>query len=613
MAKYLACDIETDSLSPLVVHCIAFYGEGISEVFPWGGAAKERLAHYLEGGYTLVFHNASFDVYVLRTLGGVSIPPGSYVCTQVLAHAVNPQRHEYSLDSLSGGKKIDYVGAVQLSQPHLTPAEVYALPFSPLMEEYCLTDTQLTWELWGALSPHLQRDQRLHDSYFGILVPFIEVIISMRGGIEIDIPGITSLMSDLHTELSAAYSDLFVKYPTTPGLSWDKSLRQWVPTGKHKAPNLASPNDVSSLLITRGWIPTEFNRDTGRPVASQAVLNQLVLSEDTPAELREVVKHISNIRQLTGILNQTVSIASLLHQRGTTRLCADWNQTGAVTHRITSSKPNLQNLAVRHPRYGQRVRANFIPPTGYSMLVGDLSQIELCILAYYLELLLGDSRMAESTRQGRDIHTGNTENWYSLDEATTDPLEFALQRKKCKNGIFASNYGAYAKRVSLTLGISVSEAQEILRTVDENTDIAALKDLVWNQCAQHRDVQPVEGKTHGFVYDLMGVRHFYPLINSNSRTTRQRTQRQVFNCLMQGGSFSIFASLLNKLLPTIQQYGGWVASTVHDEAILMVPTPHAPTVLDRANEVFSSLTLETPQGGVRVTAEFNIVNNWSEK
>jgi DNA polymerase I-like protein with 3'-5' exonuclease and polymerase domains len=274
----------------------------------------------------------------------------------------------------------------------------------------------------------------------------------------------------------------------------------------------------------------------------------------------------------------------------------------------------MQNFSVRHPEWGKKVRSVFTPPPGYSMLIGDLSQIELAILAYYLELLCDDSSMAEGFRAGIDAHDNNTINWYGLQPG--DP-EFKQQRAKAKNGAFATNYGARAKRLSLTLSITLSEAMEILNTVNSNLKVGELKAKLWNLMLNDRSIKPIphrrKGYTHGVFYDCFDTRLFYPEIKNNERYLRTSEERKSFNALCQSGCFSVLAKLLNESLPHIQMYNGWLAAIVHDEALGYVKTVHAEALQLELNRIFNSIVLPTEKGGVPVRADFHIVNSWADK
>lgn len=246
------------------------------------------------------------------------------------------------------------------------------------------------------------------------------------------------------------------------------------------------------------------------------------------------------------------------------------------------------------------------------MLCGDLSQIELAILAYYLELLCRDSAMAEGNRAGRDAHDVNTTNWYGVSKEF-DPVAFSQKRPMAKNGIFAAGYGAREERLSLTLNISRAEAREILNTVAATTEINQLKAIFWGQARRSRDVRKVGGKTTGFFYDCLGSRGFYPQLTSHDKGERESAERQSFNALMQRGCSTIMQRLMNELLPTVASSGGWYAASVHDEVLVYVPTANASQVLAEANRVFNSLTLPTPQGGIYVRADFHAVQSWADK
>ena len=274
----------------------------------------------------------------------------------------------------------------------------------------------------------------------------------------------------------------------------------------------------------------------------------------------------------------------------------------------------MQNLSVRHRVWGKRVRSIFTAPPGYSLLIGDLSQIEICILAAYLEICNDDSTMAQGAREGSDFHNVNTAAWFDIDESSPD---WKAKRPIAKNGIFASSYGAKAQRLAFTLGVSISEAVEILGVVDTRTSINTLKQKVWNTARTERNVYPVrhygQNVTSGFLYDSLGTRCFYPNLNSKVRYERSSAERQAFNALMQTGCFSIFAKLLNESLPIVQAAGGWVMATVHDEAMFAIPDSKAQQVLEGVNKIFNSYIIHTPKGGVPVRAEFKIVESWAEK
>lgn len=630
MTTYIALDLETEQVARMPrgkIHALFLAGDDGAEFYQWGMAAQSVLDQLLaEPDVIFVIQNAAFDVWVLRH-HGVDIPPGRYVDTMVLAHCVNPQQGDYSLESYGRSiddEKLDYPKALIRSGlwdgDSKDPA-LYDVPFNPIMRDYGLQDVRLTLKWWRELLPHLERDARLADSYYNIHLPAVETTISLHGGLYIDRKATLKAATELMGDIEEGYLEFARRYPRVYKMKWNDKTREYdivMKGGKPvmTAPNLQSPNDMASLLYMMGWVPTEFKRSTGKPVTSQDVLKLLIADDETPPKLKECATFVQSLRSLVGIQNQLMQLLELVDADGFVK--GNWYQTGTQTFRYSSSSPNMQNFSTRHPKWGKRVRGCFTPPPGYVMFMGDLSQIELAIVAWYLEILAGDSAMAEGNRQGKDAHDTNTENWYGVTKEA-NPAEFKQFRPRAKNGAFAANYGAKYRRLAFTIGCSFQEAKEILETVERATQITPLKQLVWDTMRQPRDVLPVQvpyswrKTTKGFLYDCLNTRLFYPGIDSKERYERESSERKSFNALAQGGCASILRKLCNQSLPYIQAGEGWFAGLVHDEAIGYVKEQYAEETLAHLNREWNSLKLPSPQGGVFVRAEFKLVDSWSDK
>jgi DNA polymerase I-like protein with 3'-5' exonuclease and polymerase domains len=603
MTKLLALDIETTGLDTIRGHgavlgyCL--YNDTTSLHHSWTPEAQQYLRHEVESGTVFICHNAEFDIKSLRQFG-VRIPSGQYYCTKVLSHGVCPIRHQHSL--ASWGEELDYPKATQPSS--------FLTVWDDALAAYCMTDTKLTWYLWEHLSRHLTKDTRLADSYYNLHMPFVEVMMSLHGGLHVELDRLVPTLSELLAGYEHELTEFVYHYPTTPKLK--KTPNGLVMTGKNVTPNTSSPLDIISVLLCSGWKPKDYT-PAGLPATSKAILNRDLSEAPEGSALQLCLQRLLKVRALYGLQNNLLGLAKARDSH-TGYIFGSWNQTGTDTHRLSSSEPNMQNVSARHPVWGPRIRGCFTPPPGYSMLVGDLSQIELSILAYYLELVVHDSSMAEASRNDTDFHDANASNWYNVASGADG---FKQARSKAKNGIFASNYGAGAAKLSLTLGISYSEALEILTTVKENLSIGELQQVLYSQLRNERDVTKVQHENRryntGFFYDVLNTRHFYPAITATDQAARSSAERRAFNCLMQGGCASIFYKLCTQLEPHVTSVGGWFAGLVHDEAIIYVPTQHASDVLAVANQVFASFSLPTPQGGVKVKAEFSIVPDWSHK
>ncbi|UVD33218.1 DNA polymerase I [Plectonema phage Pbo-yong3] len=631
MPTYIALDLETEQIAKMPkgkIHALFFgYEGGGTEWYPWGLAAASVIDQLLANPDVIfVIQNAAFDVMVLRH-HGVDIPSGRYVDTKIAAHCINPQLGDYSLEGYGRSiddEKIDYKAAMVragLWDGDPEDPAIYDLPLNDIMVSYGCQDAALTikWWLLDCL-PHLDADTRLRESYYNIHLPAVETTISLSNGLYIDRKRTLKTATELLGDIEEGYLEFSRRYPKVVKLRWDAEKREYEPklqaNGKPvmDTPNLNSPNDMVSLLLMNGWTPTEFKRNTGKPITSQDVLKLLIAEEDTPPRLRECAEFVQNLRSLIGIQNQLMQLLELVGEDGMVR--GSWNQTGTQTFRYSSSSPNMQNFSTRHRKWGKRVRACFTPPPGYVMFMGDLSQIELAIVAWYLEVLTGDSAMADGNRRGDDAHDTNTTNWYGVQKGTD---EFKQSRPRAKNGIFAASYGAKYRRLALTIGCSFQEARDILETVERSTQITPLKQAVWDIMRQPRNVHPVRipyshrKTTTGFLYDCLNTRLFYPGITSTDRFTRESSERKAFNALAQGGCASILRLLCNRSLPYVQKGEGWFAGLIHDEAIGYVKEEYAEETLAHLNREWNSLVLPSEQGGVYVRADFKLVESWSEK
>lgn len=618
--KYIAADLETDGLLESVtkIHCCYFFNDDHEYVVVGTELVLLECAKLLKDGYTLVFHHAAYDVPVLRKMG-LKIKRGQYTCSMVAQHKVYSGRHDYRLDALGeelvGINKIDYSAEMLNAGLWDGTGSVYAIDFNPVMHKYVKRDTLVCWKLWKNALVHFEKDARLAKSFFEIHEPFIEVIISMQGGIYLDPRKVLTLAQEIEISYQENEAEFLAEYSKVVKIGWNKAEQNYEVKEpvKYVRPNLGSPNDVASLMFSLGWEPVDYDFKTKRPKTNQGVFRYLLATLDKESRLYKMVEKLQALKAEGGIVSQLNTLIEHLNFDDF-KIRANWKQQGTVTHRLACTNPNLMNISTRNPKWGKRMRALFTAPVRKKLLVGDFSQAELCILAYYLEVINKDSTMADAARAEQDFHDANTKAWFSIDK---QDAEFKDKRKICKNGIFASNYGAAAKRLALTIGVTITEALEILNTVDERTTITALKERVWEIVAESRDIEKVtigyKRVDYGVLYDCLGTRVIYDKIRSKDRYEQSSSKRKVFNALMQTGCFSVLAHCANLGLPIVEEAGGYYVALVHDEALIYVDEDKAEWARDELNKIFGSFRLPTPQGGVPVRAEFEIVNDWSEK
>lgn len=345
--RVIAADLETNGLLREVttIYCCAFVEDDNEVLIVGHNEVIEYCRTLLADGIVLAFHNAGYDVAVLRKFGLV-INKGQYICTQVLWHKINPAMGGYGLDAMAkrfGMAKQDYKAdlvAAGLFDPTVSKddSDIWKVPYNPVMGEYCLMDTRICWKLWVEGSEHLMLDKRLASSYWEVHLPFVEVIMSMANGMYVDRLALVKLGTEMIAAQEEKLNEFYAKYPNVAQLKWNKDQRDYeIVEGKRHAPNIKSPNDVASLLYSYGWEPAERDFKTNRPKTSQATMRySLATLEDGP--LKTLIAELSDLKSVEGILTQLQTLLGVVDMQ-TGYLHGNWYQCGTVTHRLSSSCP----------------------------------------------------------------------------------------------------------------------------------------------------------------------------------------------------------------------------------------------------------------------------------
>lgn len=347
MRKYIAVDTETDGLLDTVtkIHCACFYNDEFDYVIVGTADILDECRRLLDDGYVFVFHNASYDVSVLRKMGLV-IKRGQYTCSMVAQHKIYSGRHDYTLDalgeSLVGINKIDYAAEMQAAGLWDGTGSVYALSYNPVMDKYVRRDTEVAWLLWKDALKHFDADARLAASFFEIHEPFIEVIISMQNGFYVDPNKMLSLAQDISIAHEQTEAEFLNDYPRVLKIGWNKAEECYKVKEPHKMvkPNLGSPNDVASLLLSNGWEPVDYDFKTKRPKTNQAVFRYLLATLDKDTTLYKLVDRLQALKAEAGIVSQLSTLIDNVDWKDF-RIRANWKQHGTVTHRLACTAPNL--------------------------------------------------------------------------------------------------------------------------------------------------------------------------------------------------------------------------------------------------------------------------------
>ena len=299
-------------------------------------------------------------------------------------------------------------------------------------------------------------------------------------------------------------------------------------------------------------------------------------------------------RELTKLKSTYVDALPLMVNRKTGRVHTSYAQAVAVTGRLSSNNPNLQNIPVRTER-GREIRKAFIPRDNQHILLSaDYSQIELRIVA----AISGDPAMCEAFKEGKDIHTATAAKVYNVDEAEVTKE----MRYKAKSVNFGIIYGQGAFGLADNLGISRTEAKEIIDNYKRQ----------FANIQKYMDDTINFAKENGYVETLMGRKRWLKDINSANFTVRGFAERNAINSPIQGTAADMIKLAMIKVHEKFikEKFKSKMILQVHDELVFDAVKEEAeiikPIILDCMRAA-----LPLPNG-VPVEAEIGEGENWLE-
>ena len=312
------------------------------------------------------------------------------------------------------------------------------------------------------------------------------------------------------------------------------------------------------------------------------------------AKGHEIVDDILTYRQLTKLKSTYIDALPELINPKTGRVHTTYGQAVAVTGRLASNNPNLQNIPVRTER-GREIRKAFIPrDKNHVLLSADYSQIELRIVA----AISGDANMCQAFKEGKDIHTATAARVYNVAESDVTKE----MRYKAKSVNFGIIYGQGAFGLADNLGISRTEAKEIIANYKRE----------FPGIQQYMDDTIRFAKEKGYVETLLGRKRWLRDINSSNFTVRGFAERNAINSPIQGTAADMIKLAMQKVHRAIQEAGlkSKMILQVHDELIFDALKSEAATLKPL---IISSMqdALALPND-VPVIAECGQGDNWLE-
>jgi DNA polymerase-1 len=275
----------------------------------------------------------------------------------------------------------------------------------------------------------------------------------------------------------------------------------------------------------------------------------------------------------------------------TGRVHTNYGQATAVTGRLASNDPNLQNIPIRTAE-GRRIREAFVAPPGSVIVSADYSQIELRIMAH----ISGDENMLRAFAEGEDIHRATAAEIFGVERNAVE----SEQRRYAKVINFGLIYGMSAFGLASNLGIERAAAQSYIEKYFYR--FAGVK--------RYMDETRLEAKAHGYVSTVFGRRLWLPEINSPNGPRRQGAERAAINAPMQGTA----ADLIKLSMIAVQDWlekeklQSKMIMQVHDELVLEVPEAELPLIREKLPELMAGVA----QLKVPLIAEVGVGPNWDE-
>ncbi|MEM5434282.1 DNA polymerase I [Paraburkholderia diazotrophica] len=577
-AEITSFDTETTSLDPMVAQIV-----GISIAVEAGKAAYIPLAHrgpdapvqlprdevlaklkpWLESAdKKKVGQHVKYDEQVLANYG---IAMNGIEHDTLLQSYVLESHRPHDMDNLA----LRHLGLATIKYEDVAGKGASQIGFDevPLdkASEYAAEDADITLRLHHALYPQIAAEVSLDHVYRNIEVPTSRVLRKMeRNGVLIDAEKLRVQSNEIATRLVELEKEAYE-----------------LAGGEF---NLGSPKQIGQIFFERLELPVIKKTPSGAPSTDEEVLQKL--AEDYP-----LPKILLEHRGLSKLKSTYTDKLPRMVNATTGRVHTNYAQAVAVTGRLASNDPNLQNIPVRTGE-GRRIREAFIAPPGHKLVSADYSQIELRIMAH----ISGDEALLRAFKQGEDIHRATASEVFSV-----TPLEVSNDQRRIAKVInFGLIYGMSSFGLASNLGITRDAAKLYIdRYFARYPGVAAYMENTRSSA-----------KAKGYVETVFGRRLWLPEINGGNGPRRQAAERAAINAPMQGTA----ADLIKMSMIAVQKWieesgiGTRMIMQVHDELILEVPDDELSDVRKRLPELMCGVA----QLKVPLVAEVGAGANWEE-
>lgn len=520
---------------------------------------------------TIIGQNAKFDLLMLKWYG---IEVKGKIYDTMLAHYVIEPEGRRNMDLLStqylGYEPIhidELIGKKNTKGSTKAQGSMRDVPLEQI-KDYAAEDADITLQLKQKFVP-LVKTKSVEKVLDEVENPLVKVLTDMEfEGVKIDTDFLSGYSKELEREAriceESVYAQADVKF------------------------NLASPKQLGEVLFEKLKLdPKAKKTKTGQYATGEDVLLKL-------AKQNQIVDNILAFRELTKLKSTYVDALPLMVNKKTGRVHTCYSQAIAVTGRLSSINPNLQNIPIRTDR-GKEIRKAFIPrDKDHVLLSADYSQIELRIVA----AISGDLNLCDAFKTGKDIHTATAAKVFNVAEAEVTKE----MRYKAKSVNFGIIYGQGAFGLAENLGISRGEAKEIIDNYK----------LQFPNIQKYMDDTINFAKENGYVQTMLGRKRWLRDINSSNFTVRGFAERNAINSPIQGTAADMIKLAMIKIHNILKssKLQGKMILQVHDELVFDVPKNE---VEDFKSLILSAMKTALPlPNDVPIEAEAGIGENWLE-
>jgi DNA polymerase I len=461
-----------------------------------------------------------------------------------------------------------HLGRSGIDYETITGKGAHQIPFAQVAvdkaAEYSCEDSDQTMDVHLALWPKLESDSKLAFVYALEMDSSEKLYRIERNGVMID----SAMLAKQSTELGQRILQLEKEAHELAGQPF----------------NLGSPKQIGEILFGKLGLPIVKKTASGTPSTDEEVLEKLAEDYPLPAKLLE---H-RGLSKLKG--TYTDKLPQMVLAR-TGRVHTHYAQAVAITGRLSSNDPNLQNIPVKTAE-GRRIREAFVAPAGHAIASADYSQIELRIMAHMSE----DEALLRAFREGMDVHRATASEVFGVapDQVTSE------QRRYAKVINFGLIYGMSSFGLARNLGIEKQAAANYIQRYFER----------YPGVKTYMDETRLSAKSKGYVETVFGRRLYLPEINSPNGPRRGSAERQAINAPMQGTAADLIKLSMVKIQDVLdaQKLRTKMIMQVHDELVFEVPDDEVDWIKAEVPKLMAGVAeLRAP-----LLAEIGVGANWEE-